>query len=210
MKKIAAILYHSGYALTDYYDKYGKGDDLSLFIIAMTKVPPAEYSQKVSLLIDGWLSWIMKELSSIKVKFDIVIRAFGHDELEYVYEKPMSVLALKLAKELGAENRVDLIKKMTRTESQKSLPYDFNVWRRKKNVEGSIISNVSDEYLRGKTILVLDDIKTTGSTLQSIATALYCNGQSKLYFLALGETTQTPKSTNIELLTHLKNAMGLP
>jgi len=53
---------------------------------------------------------------------------------------------------------------------------------RQKNVGGAFQASVG---VKGKTILVLDDVSTTGSTLSSSAEALFASGAKNVYALTV-------------------------
>jgi predicted amidophosphoribosyltransferase len=56
---------------------------------------------------------------------------------------------------------------------------------RKKNVEGAFWAEAS--LITGKSILLMDDVATTGSTLSAAASALVEAGASKVYALTLAK-----------------------
>jgi ComF family protein len=53
---------------------------------------------------------------------------------------------------------------------------------RRKNVSDAF---VADDQVKGKTVLVMDDVSTTGSTLSSSAEALLLSGAKEVYALAV-------------------------
>ena len=65
--------------------------------------------------------------------------------------------------------------KIKDTEAQHTLPRD----KRKTNVAG--VFGVNSEYsIKGKNILLIDDILTTGSTLNECIDVLYKNGAERV------------------------------
>lgn len=209
MRELRLLYYRKGFALAD-YDKYWDDRDFNLsgYISLMKVIPKEEHKSLIIPLAKGWATWINKCLAERGLQIDIIVRAFGHNEMEHNPHKPMSIIASLVAQETGAEFRMDIIKKTRQTDSQTYLNYDKNRWRREKNVKNSIAATEAYFKVEGKSILVLDDIKTTGSTLREIGRALNAGLKNKLYFLTLGEPREFP-AKNIELFNHLNNALDI-
>ena len=53
---------------------------------------------------------------------------------------------------------------------------------RKRNLKGAFLA---DEECRGKRLLLLDDVRTTGATLRECAAELKANGCEKVYAAAV-------------------------
>ncbi len=70
--------------------------------------------------------------------------------------------------------------KVVDTKSQASL----KLAERKQNVVGAF-KVINKSVVKGKTILVVDDVYTTGSTVNEVAKVLLKNGASKVYVLTL-------------------------
>lgn len=75
----------------------------------------------------------------------------------------------------------DALKRIRHTHSQVGL----NVEARRKNVLGAFEADVRS--VTGKTILLMDDVATTGSTLESASYALMEAGASKVYALTFAK-----------------------
>ena len=97
------------------------------------------------------------------------IRKMGWDQVEY--------LAKLLEKVKGKKYPVIRCLKRLRSKSQKELSRE----NRKTNLKGRIISKKQIP----KTVIIIDDVITTGSTLDACATALKEGGAKTVYALCL-------------------------
>jgi len=89
------------------------------------------------------------------------------------------VIGHVLSKGLSIPIRTDIIKRVKNTKAQKEL----DISERKKNVGGAFA--LSEEVSNYKRILIIDDIYTTGSTIDEIARELRKRGVEKVYFLTV-------------------------
>ena len=91
------------------------------------------------------------------------------------------VLAERLGAKLGLPVRADLLKRNKKTEPQKEL----NSLERLRNLEQAF--SVADTGLAGEfeRVILVDDIYTTGSTMEACARALKQAGIKKVYFFAV-------------------------
>lgn len=85
-------------------------------------------------------------------------------------------LAEKLGRYTGIPVDVDLVRKVMKTKSQKKL----NALQRRKNLERAFCVTGS---VRGLNVLVVDDVYTTGSTIDAMAGCLKKKGAKNVYFL---------------------------
>jgi len=113
------------------------------------------------------------------ITFDAIVPVPMHPIKEYFRAyNPPEALAIALAKRYPEiPIRTDLLKKTRLTRSQTTLHKDART------------SNVKDVFraskdVQGLTILLIDDVTTTGSTLLACANALKAQGADKIYALA--------------------------
>jgi len=86
------------------------------------------------------------------------------------------VLARLLARRIG--RRVDgrSLKRVRHTDTQTH----YNAGQRKKNIAGAF-RVVRPDWIRGRTVLVVDDVMTTGATISECASALKHSGALKVF-----------------------------
>ena len=87
-------------------------------------------------------------------------------------------LAERLSRYTGIPADMELVKKVVKTRSQKKL----NALQRRKNLEKAFFAT---KNVRGKNILVVDDVYTTGSTIDAMAGCLKKKGAENVYFLTV-------------------------
>lgn len=89
------------------------------------------------------------------------------------------LIAKKLGLELGIPISSDTLLRTKNTSPQKEL----NDQDRKSNLKNAF--QVVKNDIKSKKILLIDDIYTTGSTLDAAASALLHHGAEKVYFLSI-------------------------
>lgn len=89
------------------------------------------------------------------------------------------LLADGLGRELGIPCRNDLIKRVKNTRPQKEL----DVWRRQNNLKKAF--KITGNDVKCKTIILIDDIYTTGSTMDAVAEVLFAHGAKAVHFLTI-------------------------
>ncbi len=93
-------------------------------------------------------------------------------------------LARPLAWETGLPIATSIIKRIKKTKSQVGLSLE----ERRVNVTGAFLAD--QKLAKGKTILIIDDVVTTGSTINSCAEALMKAEASRVYGLTLARSTR--------------------
>ena len=88
------------------------------------------------------------------------------------------LLAEKLGEYTGLPVEGDLVKKIKKTRSQKKL----SAFERRRNLEAAFEVTGT---LNGEKILIIDDVYTTGSTVDAMAQCLKKKGAGKVYFLTV-------------------------
>lgn len=90
----------------------------------------------------------------------------------------VGMIAKPLAMALGMEYAPKALVRHKETRSQVGLSKP----ERRENVHGAFQAGTG---VKGRTILVLDDVSTTGSTLSAAAEALYASGAKRVYALTV-------------------------
>jgi competence protein ComFC len=95
----------------------------------------------------------------------------GYNQVELI-ARPFSLA-------MGLDYRPSALKRKRETVSQVGL----SAVERKKNVQDAFVAD--PRLVRGKTVLVMDDVSTTGSTLSSCSDALFCAGANDVFALTV-------------------------
>jgi competence protein ComFC len=91
----------------------------------------------------------------------------------------VDLIARPLSLALGLEYRPGALKRKRETVSQVGL----SAVERRKNMQNAFLANAL--VVRGKTVLVMDDVSTTGSTLSSCSEALLQAGAKDVFALTV-------------------------
>jgi len=89
------------------------------------------------------------------------------------------IIGRVLSRELSIPIHTNLIKRVKNTKAQKQL----NIDERKKNVQNAFIARA--EVGQYECVLIIDDIYTTGSTIDEMAKELRAKGVKKVFFLTV-------------------------
>ncbi len=112
-----------------------------------------------------------------KVHIDLITIVPGtKKDLRHKHYDKVELLAKEFSKKSGVKLNKNIIKKVKQTKRQHNLLHN----ERQQNVKGAF--RVS-KRLDGKTILLVDDIKTTGYTLNECSKQLRMAGAEKVYCL---------------------------
>ena len=134
----------------------------------------------------------------------IVKQKFGGIHFDYITEVPMTDKSVKqrgynqcfwlaegISGILNLEHKSDILKKLYETGKQHGLSY----YLRKGNLIGAFdVANPED--VEGKTILLCDDISTSGETLNECAKMLWLNGAKEIYCITVALTVHKKKNNN--------------
>lgn len=96
------------------------------------------------------------------------------------------LLAKKVGAKMGIPFYPDAVRRVQNTQPQKGL----NVQERQNNLKKAFI--IGQNVVKSKVIIVIDDIYTTGSTIDAVAGTLLAAGALRVYSLtlAIGDTSQ--------------------
>lgn len=89
------------------------------------------------------------------------------------------LLAEKIGQKTGIPVRTDIVKKCRDTKNQKELSLD----ERRKNLSGAFLLKKKPVGIH--TVLIVDDVYTTGSTVDAISSVLRQGGVKHIYFLTI-------------------------
>ncbi len=93
-----------------------------------------------------------------------------------------SLLAMNLSRECHIDYEAFVLKRIKRTRSQVGLTYQ----QRLKNVSGAfLVPENKSKLIRDKHVLLIDDVVTTGSTVEACARALIKSGAKTVDVLAI-------------------------
>ena len=133
---------------------------------------------------------------------DTVRQRFSDVDFDFITEIPMtrksikkrgynqsSYLAKGISESLGIEYKTDVISKIYETKKQHNIGYIL----RKGNLTG-VFDVKNPSKVKDKTILLCDDISTTGETFNECAKMLWLYGAKEIYCIALAVTKYKKKS----------------
>ena len=125
-----------------------------------------------------------RKLERLGIEAIVPVPMFRDKERKRGYNQAL-VYAKAVSSELGIPLRPDLIQRVRNTVPMKEL----DAAGRRNNLKKAFI--VSENDVKFKCILIVDDIYTTGSTIDEIAHEFRMAGVEKVYFLtlAIGQTT---------------------
>lgn len=137
-----------------------------------------KYRRDVSMG-DAFASQMMPFVRSLNWKIDVVIPVpLGRQRLKERGYNQVGMIAKPLALALGMRYAPDGLMRRKETRSQVGL----TKVERKANVQNAFQAGVG---MNGKSILIMDDVSTTGSTLSAGAEALYSAGATDVYALTV-------------------------
>lgn len=116
-----------------------------------------------------------------KIRFDEIVHVPLHPRKERVrtYNQAF-LLARGLARRIDVPFAPRMLRRVKYTESQTG----FNAWERRKNIRGAFVVEDPD-WVRGRTILLIDDVMTTGATVNECSQMLKESGAAGVYVLTV-------------------------
>ena len=121
---------------------------------------------------------IQEEFPTEEIDLITFVPMYHRDEFKRGYNQS-ELLAKEVAERLSVPCR-KTIKKIKRTKQQHKLKFS----QRKKNLSGAFML-IDKESLRGKTILLIDDVMTSGITLSECVKKLYSAKPRQVYCAAV-------------------------
>jgi ComF family protein len=91
----------------------------------------------------------------------------------------VALVARPLAYHLGLSYQPDALQKTKETRSQVGL----SVYQRSENVQNAY--QADSKIVKGKSVLIMDDVATTGSTISACTAALHAAGAKDVYGLTI-------------------------
>ena len=121
------------------------------------------------------------------ISFDVIIPIPIHREKLKTRGYDQAVLmASELSKLTGVPADINAVKRSKKTEPNKKL----GAWQRAENMRGAFgVTESGKRRLKGKDILIVDDIYTTGATVDACAEALKAAGAEMVYVLTFAAGT---------------------
>lgn len=123
---------------------------------------------------------MLEFVRSLNWKIDMVVPApLGKKRLQERGYNQVALVAQPLTYEMGWEYAPQAMWKSRETRSQVGL----SISQRGENVRG--VYQADPEKVKRKSILLMDDVSTTGSTISSGTEALLCAGAEEVYALTI-------------------------
>ncbi len=124
-----------------------------------------------------WLDWPVDVVVPVPLSA-AHLRQRGYNQAAF--------LALPLALHCGLPYRPALLRRSRATASQVGL----SMAARQENVRGAFLAN--PQLAAGRYVLMIDDVATTGATMDACAAALLAAGASRVYGLTLAHAIRRP------------------
>lgn len=167
-EKLSAVeKYRNGFAFAYYYE--GPAKDAVLYY---------KFGNDYEFCFDTLCDWLLLAFEKLEEeKFDAVIPVPDYK----TKDTRLSALSKKFALMTDIPFRPELLKKIRQTEKQHSL----SASERRLNLLGAF---EADDSVAGKTVLLVDDIFTTGTTAAECSNAFYEKGAEKVCVLTVLKT----------------------
>lgn len=137
---------------------------------------------------------LIQQLTLLNWQFDTVIPVpLSAQRLRERGYNQAALLALPVALAFHRHYLPAALQRQRHTESQVHLNFE----QRQKNVSGAFVA--SPNKVRGKNILIIDDVATTSATLNACARALCDAGANQVYGLTMARAVFKHQSTNLPI-----------
>jgi ComF family protein len=140
-------------------------------------------------LVPSFARWLARAGRDLMADTDIIAAVPLHrSRLWSRRYNQAAELARHLARLSGKRFEPDLIERVRRTQSQGDMP---SASARRRNVAGAFrLAQGTASQVKGRTILVIDDVLTTGATVDACARILKRSGAKAVYVLALARVVR--------------------
>ena len=164
----------------------------------VSNIAPASYEGKVREAICRYKFYGKKDYACqfAEIMAKTFKERYSHDEYDFITSVPLSESRLKergynqaelLAQELSKAVKIpykNVLKKVKDNKTQ----HDLNLEERIENVKG-VYAVLDNSLVKGKRIVICDDIITTGSTLSECINELLKSGAKKVNSITLADTS---------------------
>jgi ComF family protein len=131
------------------------------------------FGESIALQMEGYVR-------SLHWPIDLLIPTpLGKKRLKERGYNQVGLVAQPLAYQLGLRYAPDALKKTRETRSQVGL----TIAQRSENVQDAYEADL--EVVEGKSVLIMDDVATTGSTISACTNALRSAGAQEVYVLTI-------------------------
>ena len=134
-------------------------------------------------------SFLTDHIIKNDIKFDVItfVPAYKATQKKRGYNQA-KLLAEECCKNLKLNLAQDVLVRVKENTSQ----VDLSAKERERNIENSFVTN-NKSIVKNKVVLVIDDVLTTGATMNEVAKVLKDAGASKVIGLTFANTTRKPK-----------------
>ena len=145
--------------------------------------------------VPGLARWLLRSGRALMDETDVIVPVPLHRRRLWTRRYNQAAeLARALARLGGKPARLRLLQRVKQTPSQGEMP---SARARRRNVQGAfMIGAKSQPLIQGKIVLLIDDVLTTGATVEACARTLKRAGARKVHVLALARVVR-PLSSDI-------------